>query len=94
MHFRCPLHVMFSLQPCRDGKGHISESTDGYLLSPDVVLPLHAWPVPETGATKVNTVQPLPSRRFKPRWDDRLKSRLLGSDVVSVKAETLLTPWG
>ena len=41
---------IFSLQLCRDGKGHISESTDGELLCPDIVGP-------GIQAAKVNAVQ-------------------------------------
>lgn len=40
----------FSLQLYRDGKGHISESTDGELLCPEIVGP-------GIQAAKVNAVQ-------------------------------------
>lgn len=54
---------MFSLQLCRDEKGPVSESTDGDLLCPDIVVAPCAWPGLGLQAAKVNEAQ---SRRFKP----------------------------
>lgn len=50
MHFRHPINVKCSLQLYRDGKGRISESTDGELLCSDIVGP-------GIQAAKVNAVQ-------------------------------------
>lgn len=77
---------MFSLQLCRDEKGPVSESTDGDLLCPDIVVAPCAWPGLGPQAAKVNEAQ---SRRFKPSGCDRLKHRSLGSDVVGAMAENL-----